>query len=112
MYDGRPNSVFALLIASTAYQLSIDNLMPEVPYLTWLDKFNMFSFLIMIAVAVESIIVLKFAGNQENDDDVEDIEYWDSWGAKIIVFVWIIGYVYFILLGLHLRVRELIKLNM
>jgi len=109
-YDGRPNSTIALLIAATAYQLTIDNIMPEIPYLTYLDKFNMFSFLTMMTVALESMAVLRLAANNEDNENI--LEYWDNLGAMIIVAVWIAGCIHFALLGFHLRMRELLKLNL
>merc|ERR1719419_93526 len=66
----------------------------------------------MIAVAIESMLVLYFAGDPHDEHDLKDINYWDARGSRIIVLVWICGYVYFILLGLHLRTRELIKLGL
>ena len=74
-----------LLLTMVAFKFVLVNWVPVVPYLTYLDKYNLFSILMLMVVTLENFIVAY-----DTRIDYEDKENFDRWFFVILFLLWVI----------------------
>ena len=54
-----------MVLTATSYKMAIAGKLPPVSYLTWLDKYTLSNYLLIIAVAVQSRALTQLGGDDE-----------------------------------------------
>ena len=67
--DKRMSVFLTLLLTTVGYTLIISSWLPVKPYLTFLDKYVLASFLVQFASIIETICVVRFRCRQIDDID-------------------------------------------
>jgi len=64
--------VFTAILANVVYQLAVYQELPQIPYMTFMDWFNIFYFVLMLAILIESGTMTFISGDyfQENFSEV------------------------------------------
>eukprot|EP01084_Bolivina_argentea_P264359 447785_1 len=96
--------LITLILTSVAFSIVIQDKLPNVAYLTFIDKYILMSYLFLILVMIESVYVSTI-------DDEDDREKWDIFLFYVYSVLWIIlmGIV-FMFYGYILRKKEKKKL--
>jgi len=87
--SGRLSFCVTLVLAIVAFQFIISSSLPQGSYLTLIDKYNIFIFLFVLVITIESVIV----GWQEKG--IDNSEAIDHWVAIISLIIFTGGNMYF-----------------
>lgn len=68
-YADRASVTLTILLTMVAFMLVINDMIPTVPYLTWLDKYMLYSFSIVTAVGVEQTFSAALSEYWSDDGD-------------------------------------------
>lgn len=74
-----------MLLAIVAFQFVIQSIIPSVPYLTLIDRYNLLVLIFMLLIALESVIVGWHGAYTEDNDD--DDAYDDIKNADFIAMI-------------------------
>ena len=61
----RHQMTLMMVLTATAYKMAIAGKLPPVSYLTWLDKYTLCNYLLIIAVAVQSRALTQLGGDDQ-----------------------------------------------
>jgi len=61
----RHQMTLMMVLTATSYKMAIAGKLPPVSYLTWLDKYTLSNYLLIIAVAVQSRALTQLGGDDE-----------------------------------------------
>ena len=76
--------LITLILTSIAYSIVIQDKLPNVSYLTFMDKYILTSYAFLIVIVIESVLISQI----ENDEEMQ--VYFDSILFWIFFFLWII----------------------
>ena len=99
---------YAITMALTivAFQFIISNQLPQVNYLTMLDKYNLFTFVFVLFVTIESTLV-----GYHGEGLFEDSERADAYFAIAAAVLFIVGNIGFLCYAIYASRMELDKLG-
>jgi len=85
--SARMSITMTITLALVAFKFVISGMVPPTPYLTFLDKYVLFSFVVIGTVVVENFI-LSYNNANDNSGKFESIFY------SILVTLWLISHIY------------------
>jgi len=97
--------IITMILAIVAFQFVISSTIPQVTYLTLIDKYNLFVFISIMLATLETVVVGAHSTNFENADTI------DSWSSFIYIGYYLIGNVIFIIYSYHKSKQELKKIG-
>ena len=83
-FTDRMSITMTLLLTMVAFKFVLVNWVPVVPYLTYLDKYNLFSILMLMVVTLENFIVAY-----DTRIDYEDKDHLDRWFFGLLFILWV-----------------------
>ena len=108
--DNRIAHLFTMMLTMVAFQFIVETKLPNIPYLTTLDKFMSFSMIyifIVAVVATSNSVLLRVDSHATNDDELIDfISATSLFGFFCIVNI------AFLVKVIKDRKRELVKLKL
>lgn len=66
----RLSNIFTLLLTAAAYKIVVSSKLPDIPYLTRLDLYVLFSFLFMVLLCIESSVFAFLGEGYEHEDRI------------------------------------------
>jgi len=98
--------LITLILAAVAFQYIVSQYIPNVPYLTVLDKytFGVFSVACLLLTAVSLISVVKVSDDMRNE--------LDKWFCQVYVVLLVLMQLSFLVYGYRVRARSMEKLRM
>ena len=95
-----------LVLTASAFRVAISSKTPPVAYLTLLDRYCLWTALLIILVAIQSRLISMVASFASDDAiTTMDItpEYLDSTFAIIFAVMWLLVHCYYVTLCLHIK---------
>jgi len=89
--DNRLNMLFTLLLTMVALQMVVNSTVPNIPYLTLLDKYTIFSFFFIFILILETSLI---GIEHFYDGSVDHAFFWIFLGGFLLFHVWFIWYCY------------------
>jgi len=87
--NGRLSFTITLVLSIIAFQFVISGKLPDVPYLTLIDKYNLFVFIMILLLSLECVIVGWKETGYHHSSEV------DKWFQVVYATVFIIGHTIF-----------------
>ena len=87
-----------IFLTASAYKMAIAGKMPPVAYLTWLDKYTLWNFFLIIAMALQSRTLSQFGPDSPNP-----IDKYDSICLSILSVCWVGIHVWFVGRAVHMH---------
>eukprot|EP01084_Bolivina_argentea_P205168 350553_1 len=85
-----------MVLAVVAFQFVINAIIPNVPYLTLVDKYNLYIFALLLCAALEVVIV----GWQATEDNYSELwEAVDWWFTVIYAVLFVITHIFWVMYG-------------
>ena len=94
-FADRMSITMTMLLTTVAFRFVVVSWVPVVPYLTYLDKYNVLSISMLMIVTLENFIVAY-----DTNIDVDDKELHDRWFFFILCIFWIFIHIV-IFIGAH-----------
>jgi len=112
----RVNFVFTAVLANVVYQLAVYGELPQIPYMTFLDWYNLFYFILLLVILLESVIVVFHNETYFNENfyivNTNDLREVDLVLGILIASVQFVSLLIFAIWGYHLDKSQEKKLSM
>jgi len=105
----RLNYGFCAVLTAVVYQLVIYSELPQIPYMTLLDKYILVCFIYMFSIVIETGVMKEVRMSSE---DKESVEYVDGLIAWAFIFIYVTMNAWFAYNSASKRVLESKKTNM
>jgi len=107
--------VFTAVLANVVYQLAVYGELPQIPYMTFLDWYNLFYFILMLLVLLANALIVFHS----EDYFAENFHYVDADNLRMIdlnvglgmVFTQLVSLIFFAYWGYKTFQREKLKLS-
>jgi hypothetical protein len=87
----RAQLTLMMVLTASAYKMAIANKMPPVSYLTWLDKYTLGNFFLIIAMALQSRTLSQLGeGKPRSAEEYDQICIWMFAACWVLIHVWFI----------------------
>merc|ERR1719419_2112918 len=116
-YGGdRVNLIFSAVLANVVYQLTIYGELPQIPYMTFLDWYNLFWFIFMLFILLVSAGIVFHDGeyferhfHHVGNDDLRNV---DLYLGILVLMLQLVGLIFFMVRGYKVYQRESLKLSL
>jgi len=112
----RVNLVFTAVLASVIYQLAVYGELPQIPYMTFLDWYNLFYFVLMLVILLESMIVVfyheDFFHENLHEVDLNDLRKLDILLGVLVVLLQFVSLLVFAGRGYFIKKCQEKKLSL
>mmetsp|Transcript_14227 Transcript_14227/g.21476 ORF Transcript_14227/g.21476 Transcript_14227/m.21476 type:complete len:420 (-) Transcript_14227:272-1531(-) len=97
--------VVTMSLTVIAFQFILENFIPDVNYLTILDKYNLFTFFVVFLITIETSVLAWIEPSVEQATEVDRIYAYSLFG------LFVLGNVAFVVYGFVARTKERTKLS-
>jgi len=116
-YGGdRVNVIFAAVLANVVYQLAVYGELPQIPYMTFLDWYNLFWFIFMLFILLVSAVIVFHDGEYFDrhfhvvgNDELRKV---DLYMGILVLTLQLVGLIFFMCWGYKVYQREGLKLSL
>lgn len=114
--EERLNLVFTAVLANVVYQLAVYGELPQIPYMTFVDWYNLFYFVLMLLILLESSIAVfhnevyfDIYFHSVNETHLRGVDL--QWGVVLLV-VQLLSGIFFAIWGYNIEQAEEKKLSL